>query len=106
MMLAHECRYHRRQFVHLSLMDDSNLLSLIITRKTEGESFRTEDMLPALTQAGIPMYQSGVQRFQLTAFETRDHLVYFVSDLPKEQNTNLMLAVAPHVKNFLAILEL
>lgn len=105
MMLAHECRYHGRKFVHLSLMDDSNLLSLVIAHKTEGESFRTEDMLPALTQAGIPMYQSGVQRFQITAFESRDHLVYFISDLPKEQNTNMMLAVASDVKDFLAKLE-
>jgi hypothetical protein len=32
MMLAHQCGYHRRQFVHLSLMNDSNMLSLVITR--------------------------------------------------------------------------
>ena len=33
MMLAHQCSYHRRKFVHLSLMSDSNMLSLVITRK-------------------------------------------------------------------------
>jgi hypothetical protein len=58
-------------------------------------------MLPALVQAGIPMYQSSVQRFQMTAFETRDYLVYFISDLPKQQNTELMLALGPKVKDFL-----
>jgi hypothetical protein len=104
--LAHECRYHGRRFVHLSLMNDSNMLSLVITRKTPGESFNTEDMLPALVQAGIPMYQSSVQRFQMTAFETRDYLVYFISDLPKQQNTDLMLALGPGVKQFLTKLEL
>jgi hypothetical protein len=106
MMLAHECRYHSRKFVHLSLMNDSNMLSLVITRKTAGESFNTEDMLPALVQSGIPMYQSAVQRFQMTAFETRDYLVYFISDLDKQQNTELMLALGPRVKGFLAKLEL
>ncbi len=101
MMLAHQCSYHRRKFVHLSLMSDTNMLSLVITRKADGESFSTEDMLPALVQAGIPMYQSSVQRFQMTAFETRDYLVYFISDLPKQQNTQLMLALGPKVKDFL-----
>jgi len=101
MMLAHQCSYHRRKFVHLSLMSDTNMLSLVITRKADGESFSTEDMLPALVQAGIPMYQSRVQRFQMTAFETRDYLVYFISDLPKQQNTQLMLALGPKVKDFL-----
>ena len=101
MMLAHQCSYHRRKFVHLSLMNDSNMLSLVITRKGDGESFNTEDMLPALVQAGIPMYQSSVQRFQISAFETRDYLIYFISDLPKQQNTELMLALGPKVKDFL-----
>ena len=106
MTLAHECRYHGRRFVHLSLMNDSNMLSLVITRKGDGESFSTEDMLPGLVQAGIPMYQSTVQRFQMTAFETRDYLVYFISDLPRQQNTDLMLALGPQVKDFLKKLEL
>jgi hypothetical protein len=106
MMLAHECRYHRRKFVHLSLMNDVNMLSLVITRKNSGESFRTDDLLPALVQSGIPMYQSSVQRFQTTAFETGDYLVYFISDLPKQQNTDMMLALAPAVRTFLGNLEL
>ena len=107
LMLAHECSYHRRKFVHLSLMsksnvmNDSNMLSLVITRKGDGESFSKEDMLPELVHSGIPMYQSSVQRFQMTAFETRDYLVYFISDLPKQKNTELMLALGPKVKDFL-----
>jgi len=46
MMLAHECHYQKRKFVHLSLMDGSNMVSLVIADKTAGESFHTEDMLP------------------------------------------------------------
>jgi hypothetical protein len=106
MTLAHECKYHGRRFVHLSLRNDSNMMSLVIARKGDGESFLTENMLPALVQAGIPMYQSNVQRFELTAFETDSHLVYFVSDLPKKQNTDMMLALSPRLKDFFVKLEL
>jgi hypothetical protein len=106
MMLAHECRFEKRKFIHLSLMNGNNLVSLVIARKADGESFQTEEMIPALVQSGIPMYQSGVQRFQISAFETRDHLVYFVSDLPKGRNTDIMIALAPRVKAFLAASEL
>jgi len=104
--LAHQCKYHGRKFVHLSLMDNSHLLSVVLTRKADGESFNTEGILPALVQSGIPMYQSNVQRFQMTAFETRDYLVYFVSDLPKQKNADLMLAMAPEMKDYLKKLEL
>jgi len=106
MMLAHECRFEKRKFVHLSLMNGSNLVSLVIARKSDGESFGTEETIPALVQSGIPMYQAGIQRFQISAFETRDHLVYFVSDFPKSQSTNMMLTLAPRVKAFLAATEL
>jgi hypothetical protein len=106
LMLAHECRYNGRRFKHLSLMNESNLLSLVITRKNEGESFDAEGMLPALVQSGIPMYQAGVQRFAVTAFESRDHLVYFISDLPQKQNTEMMLAMTPALREFFAQREL
>jgi len=106
MSLAHLCRYNSRRFVHLSFKNDSNMMSLVMTRKDDGESFHTENMLPALVQSGIPMYQAGVQRFQMTAFETRDYLVYFISDMGKQQNTDMMLALAPQVKDFLNKLEL
>jgi hypothetical protein len=106
MTIAHQCTYHGRKFVHLSLRDDSNMLSLVITRKSEGESFRTSDAVPALQEAGIPMYQSGVQRFQLTAFETRDYLVYFISDLGKQRNADFMVVLGPKVRDFLRKEEL
>ena len=104
--LAHQCKYHGRKFVHLSLMDNSHLLSVVLTRKADGESFNTEGILPALVQSGIPMYQTNVQRFQMTAFETRDYLVYFISDLPRQKNADLMLAMAPEMKGYLKKLEL
>ena len=106
LMLAHQCRYNGRKFVHLSLQSDSRLLSLVIARKGDGESFKIENMAPSLAQAGIPFYRAGVQRFEIAAFESRDHLVYFVSDLPQQQNMEMMLALAPQVQEFLHKLEI
>jgi len=101
MTLAHQCTYKGREFIHLSLMDRSNMLSLVITRKVDDESFRGADMLPALSESGIPVYQAGVQRFKISAFETSYYLVYFISDLDRRQNTDLMLTLAPRVKELL-----
>jgi hypothetical protein len=42
-----------------------------------------------------------VQRFNIAAFETRDSLVYVISDLSAEKNSRLMLAMAPALKKFL-----
>jgi hypothetical protein len=106
MVIAHQCRYHGRKFVHLSLKSDSRLLSLVIARKNDGESFETEGLAPALVESGIPVYRAGVQRFQIASFESREHLVYFVSDLAQQQNMKIMLALAPEVKRFLASKEL
>ena len=99
---AHQCRYHGRRFVHMALKSESSVMSLVIARKKDGESFETEGLMPSLVQSGIPMYRSGVQRFQLAAFETSAHLVYVISDLPREKNTEMIVALAPEVKQLLA----
>jgi len=105
LVIAHTCRYHGRKFVHLSLKSNTRLLSLIITRKNEGESFEVEGLLPSMVRSGISFHRAGVQRFEIASFETRDHLVYFVSDLGRQQNMEVMLAIAPQVKQLLEALE-
>jgi len=106
LVIAHSCRYQGRRFVHLSLKGDGKLMSLVIARKKDGESFAIEGAAPALAQSGIAFYRAGVQRFEISSFESRDHLVYFVSDLGRQPNMEMMLALAPQVKEFLASKEL
>lgn len=105
LVMGHTCRYHQRRFVHLILKGDSRLLSLVLTEKRAGESFDSEGLLPELVHQGIPLYQSGVQRFQIAAMETPGHLVYFISDLPAGDNRELMQAMAPELQRLLANLE-
>ena len=58
-----------------------------------------------LTESGLSVYRAGVQRFQMAAFETRDHLIYVISDLPQERNTELMRAMTPALSIYLSKLE-
>lgn len=105
LLISHQCRWDGRKFIHLSLENNSHVLSLVITPRKAGESFRADGLLPALVQSDIPMYQTGVQRFAMTAFETPGYVVYFVSDLPQAENTRIMQAMATPVKDLLTKLE-
>jgi anti-sigma factor (TIGR02949 family) len=105
LVLAHQCRYHERKFIHLALKNDSRLLSLVITRKIDGESFSKDELLPALSESGISIYRAGVQRFQIAALESSAYIVYVISDLPQPQNMELMRAIAPALRNYLGKLE-
>jgi hypothetical protein len=105
LMTAHECRHRGRRFVHLALKSDSKLISLVLTRKQEGESFAVEEIIPALVQGGIPVYRAGVQRFEIAAFESSEHLAYVISDMSQGRNMELMLAMASEVKGLLTKLE-
>jgi hypothetical protein len=105
LVLGHECRYNGRDFVHLSLKSDSQLLSVVITAKKNGETFDIEGALPELVHSGIPMYASTTDRFQIAAMETSSHLVYFISDLPREQNFEILRAMGPALKTILENIE-
>jgi hypothetical protein len=105
LLLAHRCTYHNRRFVHVVLRSDSALLSVVITRKKAGEALGADEVVPKLSEAGVSIYESSVQRFQIAAFESRDHMLYVISDMPGQQNTELMQAMAPALKTFLGKLE-
>ena len=104
--IAHECGYADRDVVHIGLKGGSKLMSLIITRKRAGDRFKADEATSVLAAAGTPVYSAGVQRFQITALESRDYLVYLVSDLSKDENARIMLAVAPQMRRFLDTLHI
>jgi hypothetical protein len=106
LVLAHECRYQGRRFTHLSLKNGSHMMSMVIAGKREGETFDASGLLPAFAEAGLAVYQTEIQRFAITAFESRDSLIYFVSDLPQEENTKMLTAMTPQLREFFAQREL
>jgi hypothetical protein len=89
LVTAHECRYHGRKFVHLTFGNKRSLLSLVIARKQDGEVL------------GMGTHTAGAQKFQVAAFESRDYLVYTVSDLPRQANLDILTAVAPSLEKLL-----
>lgn len=105
-MVTHQCSFHGRDFVHVALKRGSQLLSVVLAVKEDGESFKTEELIPALVDAGIAFYQAGAQRFQIAAFESDRHLIYIVSDLSPAENMRTMTAMGPELKDFLNKLAL
>lgn len=87
---GHRCTAGGRQYVHFIITSGNKLLSLVLTRKQPGESL----------SGGI--HQEGVDRYQVVGFESRDYLVYVVSDLDPQQNLQMAASLAPVVREYLA----
>ena len=101
-VMAHQCGYKGRRYVHLTLHDGDHLISLVIARKQEGETL--EKLQPALRPNGIPVYQSAAERFEVAGFETDQYLAFVVSDLRGGRNLQIAGSLAPAVHKFLASL--
>jgi len=99
-ILAHQCGYQGRRFVHLTLTNGSSLLSLVITRRQPGESMQALSV--ADHASGVPVYQTVAQNYDVAGFETDQFLAYVVSELGARQNLAIAYALAPSVHQFLA----
>jgi anti-sigma factor (TIGR02949 family) len=99
--IAHECTYEGRKFIHMTFRNDRNLVSLIITRRKDGESLRSAGIRPALSQSGVALYAGAVEQFQAAAFESNEYIVYTISDLPRDRNLGILSAVAPTLQTLL-----
>ena len=91
---AHRCDYQGREFMHLVMNQGSRFVSVVVVKREAGESFAAARLVPALAQSGIAFYQQGTGSYQVAGFESGQHLVYVISDLPPDQNQRLMLAMA------------
>jgi anti-sigma factor (TIGR02949 family) len=98
-ILAHQCSYAGRKFVHLTLEKDGALLSLVIARKQTGESL--DGLSPAAEPSGVRIYQSAAGRYQVAGFEAGDFFAYVVSELRNKENLQIAAIVAPGVREFL-----
>jgi hypothetical protein len=96
---AHVCTFRSlqgRAYTHVAASDGTRLISLLITNRAAGQAFENDLRSPVIGSP-VPVYAASVQRFSVAGFETRQHLVYVVSDLSKEQNMATMKAMAPAV---------
>lgn len=98
-IMGHQCRYAGRNYIHLTLRADRELMSLVITIKEPGESLSG---LPAFGRpAGIPVYEVPTGSYRVAAFETERYFAFVVSDLNERTNLQIAVLLAPSVCGFL-----
>jgi anti-sigma factor (TIGR02949 family) len=103
-VVAHKCHVDKREFIHMILKNGENVLSLIITKKN-GEAFPRSAALEVSKAAGVPIYETRIQDYEVAGFETRDYLGFVVSNLAQENNLQIASTLAPAVREFLAKME-
>ena len=98
-IMAHQCSYSGRNFIHLTFEKGGELLSLVVARRQAGESL--DGLSPASEPLGIPIYQSAAGSYQVAGFEAGNFLAYVVSDLKGKANLQIAVNIAPGVREFL-----
>jgi anti-sigma factor RsiW len=98
-VMAHQCTYNERKFVHFTMERNGTLLSLVIARKQPGDSL--EGLSVSGDPAGTPIFESGAQRYQVAGFDAGNFLAYVVSDLKGAVNLQVASDLAPVVRDFL-----
>ncbi len=98
-IMAHECGYDGRKYIHLTMERDGSLLSLVIARKQDGESM--EGLKAAGQSSSVTIYQAGAGRYQVAGFDAGKFLAYVVSDLKSDANLQIATSLAPGVHEFL-----
>jgi anti-sigma factor (TIGR02949 family) len=100
-MIAHQCKFEGRSFVHLILSNQQTLLSLVLTKKN-GEAFDQNNVGAIVQASGVPLHQMSAQNLAVAGFETRDYLAFVVSNLDTNNNLQIATKLAPAVRDFLA----
>ena len=102
--VGHRCHYQGREFIHLIMRNQSNVVSLVITRKN-AEAFPTNGVAAIAQAAGGPIYQAAWANQHVAGLETRDHLVFVVSNETSDANLQIAASLGPSVRDLLARLE-
>jgi mycothiol system anti-sigma-R factor len=98
--VGHRCHAFGREYVHLVLKSPQTVLSLVVTKKN-GESFTQNHVAAIAEAAGVPIFGARMNNLEVAGFETSDYLAFVVSDLGREENLQIALALAPPVEAFL-----
>jgi hypothetical protein len=104
LMVAHRCKVGGHEFVHLIVKGQRGVTSLAITKK-DGLEFPRQKIAALVADSGIPIHRASMESMEIAGFETRDHLVFIVSNLTSEDNLYVASSLAPAVRDFLARLE-
>jgi hypothetical protein len=102
MVQAHRCGYGNRRFVHFAFRDaKGSFLSVVIASKEGGEVLSASELVPALQQAGVLVYQQGVENYHVAGFESRNYFATVISDQSRERNLAIAGELAPALTAYL-----
>lgn len=99
-VVGHRCHYQNREFVHLIMRRQQEVVSLVVTRKN-GESFPAGAAGAAMNAAGIPVYEASWHNLQVAGFETSSYLAFVISNEAKRENEQIASSLIPGVGDFL-----
>ncbi len=101
LLSAHHCSLNTRRFIHLMfLRDNSRVLSVTLTPK-DGDSFpKAGDSM--LRDLGVELHAIHMQGYEVAGFESRQHLIFVASDLPREENRRVAADLAGALREYLA----
>lgn len=102
--VGHRCRYQGREFIHLIMRNQDDVVSLVITRKN-GEAFPAGGAAAVLKASGVSIHETSWHKIQVAGLETRDYLAYVISNNTLEENEQMALSLGPAVSDFLKKLE-
>jgi len=101
--VGHRCVSSGRRFVHLIFFNGDHLVSLAITRKGD-TTFPHEEGAAAAETRGIPLYHARLRdtlELEVAGFETRDYLVFLVSEPRDGGNLRVARTLASDLTGFL-----
>jgi anti-sigma factor RsiW len=102
-VVGHRCHYQQRDFIHLIVRSQNDVVSLVITRKN-GEGFPAAGA--AVVQAsGVRIHETSWHSIQVAGMETRDYLAFVISNKTLEGNEQVASSLAPAVNDFLRKIE-
>jgi len=99
-VMAHQCTFGGRKFIHLTMRKGTDVISLAIARKSAGETFTA--LAASATASGVPVYQTSTAGYQIAGFESDRYLAFVVSDLHATANLQIAVTLAPAVRHLLS----
>lgn len=103
-VVGHRCSFKKREYIHLILKEQNNVVSLVLTPKN-GEAFAKAAVGPVIEAAGVHLHADRLQDYEISGFETRDYFAFVVSNMERQENTLVATKLAPALRDFLAKLE-
>jgi len=103
-VVGHRCHYQGREFIHLIMRNQDDVVSLVITRKN-GEAFPAGGAAAVLEASGVQIHENSWHKIQVAGMETRDYLAFVISNKTLQGNEQIASSLAPAVSDFLRKLE-